>query len=162
MSALFVVEFPSEEQAESAREILLAMRQEYPIEQRDAVIAVRGDNGAIKLNRLFCPVAVGIPTAVPWEALIGLLLLPPTGGDARGALRALGLGDDFLKSAARTLRSGNASLLLLIRGKEADKVQAALRGVGGPVLRGTFDETKAGALSAVLAGIPRSSGKNDG
>jgi uncharacterized membrane protein len=138
------------------------MRQEYPIEQSDAVIAVRGDNGAMKLNRLFCPVAGGNSSEVPWEALIGVLLLAPLSGSARGALRALGLGDHFITRAARTLRSGNASFLLLIRGAEADKVRATLRRVGGPVLRGAFDETKAGTLPGVLAGIPRSSGKNAG
>jgi uncharacterized membrane protein len=93
---------------------------------------------------------------VPWETLIGLLLLPPKGrDDARGVLWDLGLGDDFLKNAARTLRSGNASLLLLVRGSEADKVMAALRGVAGPVLHTAFDETKEAALRAALAGARR-------
>ena len=96
---------------------------------------------------------------MPWEALIGALLLALPSGPARDALRGLGLGDDFVTRAARTLRSGNASLLLLIRGAEADKVLAVLRGVGGAVLRGTFDETKQDALRAALTGDREFSGK---
>ena len=159
MSDLFVVEFPSEEQAESARSILLAMRREFPIEQRDAVIAVRDDKSAIKLNRLFHPTAGGGTSEVPWEALIAALLLARLGGRARDSLRDLGFGDDFVTRAARTLRSGNAALLLLIRAAATDKVRTALRGVGGPVLRTTFDEAKQDALRAALAGAGESSGK---
>lgn len=162
MSDLFVVEFPSEEQAESARSILLAMRREYPIEQRDAVIAVHDNNGAIKLNRLFHPTAGGGASEGPWEALIAALLLAPPGGHARDALRGLGFGDDFVTRAARTLRSGNAVLLLLIRAATTGEVRTALRRVGGPVLHTTFDETKEDTLRAALAGAGESSGKTAG
>jgi uncharacterized membrane protein len=56
-----------------------------------------------------------------------------------------------MKQAARTLQSGNAALFLLIRKMTTDKVLAALRGVGGTVLRSSFDETKEEALQAALA-----------
>jgi uncharacterized membrane protein len=34
-----------------------------------------------------------------------------------------------------------------------DKVVAALRGVGGPAMRSSFDDTKEDALRAALAGV---------
>ena len=57
-----------------------------------------------------------------------------------------------MKQAARTLQSGNAALFLLNRKMTTDKVFAALRGVGGTVLRSSFDETREEALRAALAG----------
>ena len=59
MSDLLVIEFPSEEKAEGVREMLLAMQKEYLIELGDAVIAVKEENGRVKLNQLFQPVARG-------------------------------------------------------------------------------------------------------
>ena len=69
----------------------------------------------------------------------------------RGRLTDLGINDDFMRRAGRTLQSGNAALFLLIRKMTTDKVLAALRGAGGAVLRCSFDETKEKALQAALA-----------
>jgi uncharacterized membrane protein len=159
MSDLLVIEFPSEEKAEGVREMLLAMQKEYLIELGDAVIAVKEENGRVKLNQLFQPVARGAVSGALWGSLIGLLFMMPLAGAALGAasgalggkLADLGINDDFMKQAARTLQSGNAALFLLIRKMTTDKVLAALRGVGGSVLRSPFDETKEEALRAALA-----------
>lgn len=82
-------------------------------------------------------------------------LADPAIGAASGALSGrlteLGLSDEFTRQAARTLQSGNAALFLLIRNMTTDKVLAALHGVGGMVLRSSFDETKKDTLHAALA-----------
>lgn len=155
MADLLLVEFSSEEKAESAPEILLAMQKEYRVEQGDAVIAVRDKNGRVKLNRLFRPEKRSASPGIAWEALIGLLFLSPPGNAARDALRDVGLGDDFVTRAARTLRSGNAALFLLLRATTSDKVVAALRASAGAVLRAPFDETKQEALQVAFAGARR-------
>ena len=95
-----------------------------------------------------------------WGSLIGLLFLNPLAGAALGAaggalggkLTDLGINNDFMREAAKTLQSGNAALFLLIRKMTTDKVLSELRGVGGTVLRSSFDETKEEALQAALAG----------
>jgi len=58
-----------------------------------------------------------------------------------------------MRQAARTLQSGNAALFLLIRKMTTDKMLAALRGVGGTVMRSSFDETKEEALREALADV---------
>ena len=159
VSDLLVIEFPSEEKAEGVREMLLAMQKEYLIELGDAVIAVKEAGGRVKLNQLFQPVARGAVSGALWGSLIGLLFMMPLAGAAIGAasgalggkLADLGINDDFMRQAARTLQSGNAALFLLIRKMTTDKVLAALRGVGGTVMRSSFDETKEEALRAALA-----------
>ena len=160
LSDLLVIEFPNEEKAEGVREMLLAMQREYLIELGDAVIAVKQPNGGVKLNQLFHPTAAGAVSGAFWGTLIGFIFLMPlvgtalgaAGGALGGALSDVGIDDNFMKEAAQTLQSGNAALFLLIRKMTTDKVLAALQGVGGTVLRSSFDETKEEALQAALAG----------
>ena len=52
MSDLVFIAFDSEQKAEEVREKVLAMQKEYLIELGDAVVAVKDDNGRIKLNQL--------------------------------------------------------------------------------------------------------------
>jgi uncharacterized membrane protein len=157
VSDLLVIEFSSEVKAYGVREILLAMRKEYLIDPGDAVVVVRDPNGRIKLNQLLQPVKQGALSGTFWASLIGLLFLNPLagGGTASGALGGkltdLGINDDFMREAARTLQSGNAVLFLLIRKMTTDKVLSELRRVRGTVLRISFDETKEEVLQAALA-----------
>ena len=159
MSDLLVIEFPSEAKAEGVRETLLAMQKEYLIELGDAVVAVKEANGRVKLNQLFQPVAHGAVSGALWGSLIGLLFMMPLAGAALGAasgalsgkLADLGINDEFMRQAARTLQSGNAALFLLIRKMTTDKVLADLQGVGGTVISTSFDHAKEDALKAALA-----------
>src|SRR6266853_1198689 len=135
------------------------MQQEYLIELGDAVIAVKQPNGGVKLNQLFHPTAAGAVTGAFWGTLIGMIFLMPlvgtalaAGGALGGALTDVGIDDNFMKEAAQTLQSGNAALFLLIRKMTTDKVLAALQGVGGTVMRTSFDHTKEDALRQALAG----------
>src|SRR5208337_3296943 len=138
MSDLVVIEFPSEAKAEEVRQKLLGMQKEYLIELGDAVIAVKQPNGHVKLNQLVNTTAVGA-----------------AGGAASGAiggkLTNLGIDDKFMKEVGASLQSGNAALFLLIRKMTTDKVLEDLKGVGGKVLRTSFDHTKEDELRSALA-----------
>ena len=159
MSDLVVVEFPTEQKAEEIRNKLLEMQKEYLIELDDAVIAVKQPNGRVKLNQLFHPTAAGAAGGALWGTLIGMLFLMPLAGTALGAaagalggaLTDAGIEDGFMKDVAQSLQSGNAALFLLIRKMTADKVLAVLQGVGGTVMRTSFDHTKEEALRQALA-----------
>ena len=160
MSDLLVIAFPTEAQAEEVRAKLLGLQREYLIELGDAVVAVKGADGQVKLNQIFQPVAAGAASGALWGSLIGLVLLMPLVGAAIGAasgalggkLTDLGINDNFMKDAAKTLESGHAALFLLIRKMTTDKVLAELQGTGGTILRSSFDETKEEALREALAG----------
>jgi uncharacterized membrane protein len=160
MSDLVVIEFPSEAKAEEVRDKLLDMQNDYLIELEDAVIAIKKPNGRIKLNQLFHPAAAGAAYGSLWGLLVGMIFLMPlagvvlgtASGAIGGALTDVGINDQFMKDVASTLQSGNAALFLLIRKVTADKVLADLKGVGGKVLRTSFDQTKENALREALAG----------
>lgn len=159
MADLAVIAFPSEAKAEEVRQKLLDMEKEYLIELDDAVIAIKQPNGHVKLNQLFHPTAVGTAGGALWGTLIGMLFLMPLAGTALGAaagalggaLADVGINDGFMKDAAQTLQAGDAALFLLIRKMTTDKVLADLKGVGGTVLRTSFDHTKEEALREALA-----------
>jgi uncharacterized membrane protein len=159
MSDLVVIEFPSEEKAEEVRQKLLAMQKEYLIELGDAVIAVKQPNNHVKLNQLFSTTAVGAASGAFWGTLIGFLFMMPLVGTALGAasgalsgkLTDFGINDDFMKEVAASLQAGNAALFLLIKKMTTDKVLDDLKGVGGKVMRTSYDHEKEEELRAALA-----------
>jgi uncharacterized membrane protein len=158
MSDLVVIEFPSEGKAEEIRQRLLDM-QDSLIDLGDAVIAVKQPNGRIKLNQLLDPTARSAAFGTICGALIGMIFQMPFAGAAlgaasgalAGALTDVGISDQFVKDVASSLHSENAALFLLIRHMTTDKILAELKGVGGKVMRTSFDHTKEEALRAALA-----------
>jgi uncharacterized membrane protein len=160
MSDLVFIAFDSEQKAEEVREKVLAMQKEYLIELGDAVVAVKDANGRIKLNQLINTTATGAISGAFWGTLIGLIFLNPllgmgigaASGALGGKLTDVGINDEFMKNAAGALKPGTAGLFLLVRKMTTDKVLADLKGVGGTVIRTSFDETKEAALRDALAG----------
>jgi uncharacterized membrane protein len=158
MSDVVVVEFPTEAKAEEVRQKLLDMQREYLIELEDAVVAIKQPSGRIKLNQLFHPTVAGAAYGSMWGLIVGLIFLMPVAGAAigaasgaiGGALSDVGIDEQFIQEVAATLASGSAALFLLIRKVTTDKVLAELRGVGGKILRTSFDETRENVLREAL------------
>jgi len=167
MSDLVFIAFPSEQKAEEVRDKVLAMQKDYLIELGDAVVAVKDANGRIKLNQLMNTTAAGALSGALWGTLIGLIFLNPLLGTALGAgagalsgkLTDVGINDNFMKDAAGALQPNTAGLFLLVRKMTTDKVLADLKGVGGTVVRTSFDETKEAALREALAGCAEAEAK---
>jgi uncharacterized membrane protein len=160
MNDLLAIAFSSEAKAEEVREKLLAMQKEYLVELGDAVVVSRKEDGSLKLNQLVNTTAAGGMTGAFWGALIGLIFMNPlvgaamgaAGGALSGALTDFGIDDKFMKDAAEVLPPGGAALFLLVRKMTTDKVLDKLRGVGGTVLRTSFEKSQDEAIRAALAG----------
>jgi uncharacterized membrane protein len=142
MSDLIAIVYPSEQAAEAVRAKLFEMQKEYLIEIGDAVIAVKSADGAVKLNQLFNTTAVGAVSGGFWGMLIGAL---------SGALTDFGIEDNFMKTLAESVQPGNAVLFVLIRKMTADKVLDGIKGLGGVVLRTSFDHDNEQKLRDALA-----------
>ena len=163
MSDLVVIAFPSEAKAEEVRQKVLELQKEYLIELGDAAIAVKQPDGSVRLNQLMSTTAAGAASGALWGTLIGLIFLVPIAGAALGAasgalggwLTDVGVNDNFMKEVAASLEPGNAALFLLIRKLTTDKVLEDLKGVGGKVMRTSFDHTKEEALRAALAEVSK-------
>jgi len=70
MSDLVFIAFENEKKAEEVRDKILGMQKEYLIEVSDAVIAIRDENGRVKLNQLMHPAAAGAVSGAFWGMLI--------------------------------------------------------------------------------------------
>ncbi|HYA80913.1 MAG TPA: DUF1269 domain-containing protein [Methylocystis sp.] len=159
MSDLVVVVYPTEAKAEEMRQKLLQLQKEYLIELSDAAIAVKQEDGNIKLNQLFNTTAAGAATGGLWGLLIGLVFLNPllgvalgaASGAISGALTDYGVNNEFMKQLSESLQPGNAALFLLIRKVTGDKVLEAVKGSGGTVLKTSLDDSKEKALRDALA-----------
>jgi uncharacterized membrane protein len=121
---------------EEVREKVLALQKEYLIELGDAVIAVKGDKGRVKLNQMMNLTAAGALSGAFWGMLIGVIFLMPLVGAALGAasgalggaLSDTGINNDFMKDAAAALTPRGAGPFRLIRKMTTDNVLADLRG----------------------------------
>jgi len=159
MADLIMIAYDREETAEAARKRLLELQKEYLIELGDAVVAVRQDDGSVKLNQLINTTAMGAASGGMWGALIGLLFLNPLLGAALGAgagalsgrLTDIGIDDKFIKQAAEALTPGHAALCVLVRKVTADKVLPAMAVFGGTVLRTNLTAEQEAKLQQALS-----------
>jgi uncharacterized membrane protein len=162
MNDLLVIAFPSEQKAEEVRLKLFELQKEYLIELGDAVVAVKHEDGTIKLNQMINTTAAGAASGAFWGLLVGMLFALPLVGAAIGAasgalggsLADFGINDDFMREVAEAVPPGGAALFLLVKKITTDKVLADLRGIGGTVLRTSFDKSQEDAIKAALAGKP--------
>ena len=159
MSDLVFIAFDSEKKAEEVRDKVLEMSKEYVIDIGDAVIVTRDEKGRVKLNQFMHPAAGGAVSGAFWGMLIGWLFAMPLAGAAFGAaggalgasLVDVGINDqDMKRQANEALKPGAAGLFLLIRKMTTDKVLEDLKGVGGTVIKTSFDHAKEEALKEAL------------
>jgi uncharacterized membrane protein len=158
MSDLVVVGYDNEFKAEEVRLKLLKMQKEYLVDLEDAVVAVKKDNGSVKLNQMFHLTATGAVGGGFWGLLIGALFLNPLLGAAvgagagalSGALSDVGINDDFMRELAAALKPGGSALFVLIRKMTPDKVLEEMKGTGGKVLKTSLSHEDESKLQAAL------------
>ncbi|MFA5955919.1 DUF1269 domain-containing protein [Hyphomicrobium sp.] len=159
MSDLIVIVYPTEAKAEEMRTKLFELQKQYLIEIKDAVIAVKHEDGKVKLNQLINTTAAGALSGGFWGTLVGMIFLMPLLGAAvgaasgalGGALADYGINDDFMKDLSSSLQPGSAALFVEIKKMTEDKVFEAISGTGGVVLKTSLDNTKEQALRDAIA-----------
>src|SRR4051794_41959856 len=87
MSNLVAVAYPDETTAREVAQTLMDLQKEHSIELEDLAIAVRQDDGKIKLHQTFKPAASGATGGALWGGLIGLIFFMPLLGAAIGGGR---------------------------------------------------------------------------
>lgn len=143
MSELIAIGYGDKYRAEEVRLALLKLQHDHLVDLEDAVVAVRENDGNVKLNQIHHVTRAGIIGGAFWGLLVGLLFMTPLLGAAAGAatggiltaLADVGIDDKFMKELAASLAPGASVLFVLIRRANPDMVVEAIRPYGGRVLR---------------------------
>jgi uncharacterized membrane protein len=158
MSELIVIGYDDKFKAEEVRLALLRMQRDYLVDLEDAVVAVKSENGKVKLHQIHHLVGTGAIGGGFWGLLIGLLFLSPflgaavgaAAGAVVGALSDVGIDDAFMKRLGATLTPGSSALFVLVRKATPDKVVDEVKQFGGTVLRTSLTKEDEAALQSAL------------
>ena len=134
-SKLIAIAFNDPFMAEDVRLQLIRLQEEHLIALEDAVVAVRKEDGNVRLNQAINLTTAGAVGGGFWGTLIGLLFMSPLIGMAAGAatgavtgaLSDVGINDQFMKNLASTLKPGSSALFVLVRNATLDKVMERLQ-----------------------------------
>ena len=159
MSTLVIIEYDDQFKAEEVRLTLMKMQKDYLIDLADAVVAVKDQNGKVRLHQAVNLTAAGGVSGGFWGTLIGLMFLNPllgmavgaAAGAVSGALTDVGINDQFMKELAETMKPGSSTLFVLVRKATPDKVLEELQGTGGKVLRTSLSHEDEAKLQAALS-----------
>jgi len=163
MSTLVVVGYDDMFKAEEVRLKLMKMQKDYLIDLGDAVVAVKDQEGKVKLHQAVNMTAAGAVSGGFWGTLIGLIFLNPliglavgaTTGAVSGALTDLGIDDKFMKDLAATLKPGSSALFVLVQKATPDKVLDELSGTGGTMLKSSLSHDDEAKLQTALNAVKK-------
>ncbi len=168
MAELVVVGFEDPNEADRALTELARLQKEYLIDLEDAVVAIRGPDGKLRLKQSVDLVGVGAASGSLWGAmwgsLVGILFMNPLIGLATGAALGAGAGalsgsladygidDEFIRSIGDTLQPNTSALFVLLRKVQPEKVLEEMKGFRGRVLRSSLSPEQEARLQAALSG----------
>jgi uncharacterized membrane protein len=158
MSTLVVIEYDDPFKAEEIRLSLMKMQKDYLIDLDDAVVAVKNQNGKVRLHQAVNLTTAGAMRGGFWGALIGLIFLNPllglamgaAAGAVAGALTDVGINDKFMKDLAAAMKPGSSTLFVLVRKATPERVLDELKGTGGTLLRTSLSHEDESKLQAAL------------
>jgi uncharacterized membrane protein len=158
MSTLVAIGYDDIHKAQEVRLTLAKLQREYLIDMEDAVVAVKDQEGKIKLHQAVNLTAAGAVSGGFWGSLIGLLFLNPllgaavgaSAGAVSGAMTDLGIDNDFMKRLAEGLQPGSSVLFVLVRKATPDKVVDEIKQYGGTVLQTSLSHEDEEKLQTAL------------
>lgn len=136
MSSLVVLAFDDEKGAEQMREKMYDFQKRELITLDDAAVAVRKENGHVKVKQAHSLVGSGALGGSFWGLLIGMIFWMPWLGMAigtvtgalSGKLADIGIDDEFIEEVSETVEPGSSALFLLARDANVDRIAEELEG----------------------------------
>ncbi|MDS0295267.1 DUF1269 domain-containing protein [Halogeometricum luteum] len=143
MSSLIVLAFEDETGAEEMRERMHDLQKRQLITLQDAAVAVRKENGHVKVKQAHSLVGAGALGGSFWGLLIGVIFWMPWLGMAIGAatgalsgkLSDTGIDDDFIEEVADTVEPGTSALFLLASDARLERIEEELEGTQFTILQ---------------------------
>jgi uncharacterized membrane protein len=168
MAELVVVGFDEPNEADHVLTELARLQKEYLIDLEDAVIAIRGSDGKLRLKQSVDLVGLGAAGGglwgAMWGALVGLLFVNPLvglvaggalgagAGALSGSLADYGINDDFIRQIGETLPPNSSALFVLVRKVQPEKVLSELSRFRGRLIRSSLSPEQESRLQAALSG----------
>ena len=161
MATFVAIQYDAPEKAEEVRKVLAKLGRDYLIDLEDAVVAVKDENGKIRLHQPINLTAAGAMSGGLWGSLIGLLFLNPLLGAAvgagagavSGALTDIGINNKFISDLAAGLQPNTSALFLLVRKATPDKVIPEIKQYGGKILQTSLSHEDEVKLQAALSEV---------
>ena len=158
MSQMVVFAFKDEKGAEEMRDELKALQKQQLITLSDAAVAVRKQDGKVKIKQATSLVGVGALGGAFWGMFIGLLFFMPwlglaigaASGALGGALSDTGVDDKFIKEVGNTIEPGQSALFLLVEDWTEDKVLDELTKFDAKVLQTSLSKEDEAKLKAAF------------
>ncbi|MBI5104286.1 MAG: DUF1269 domain-containing protein [Solirubrobacterales bacterium] len=159
MSNLIAIAYPDEATAHEVGATLRQLQKEHSIQLDDMVVAVRRDDGKLKLKQSVSTTGAGAAGGALWGGLIGLIFLMPlmgmaigaAAGAAGGAMTDYGIDDKFMKELGDKMQPGGAALFVLVRESTPDKVLPRISQYGGEVVHTSLSTETEEALQEALS-----------
>ncbi len=158
MSQMVVFAFKDEKGAEQMRDELGGLQKQQLITLSDAAVAVRRQDGKVKVKQATSLVGIGALGGAFWGMFIGLLFWMPwlglaigaASGALGGALSDTGLDDRFIKEVSNTIEPGQSALFLLVEDWTEDKVLDGLAQFDAKVLQTSLSRDDEAKLKAAF------------
>jgi uncharacterized membrane protein len=129
----------------------------------DVALVVRRPDGSFTIDREPFPIATNLAVCTAVGFLTGLALAAPFSGAACGALlgcvgsataTAVGIDPGFIRKVERLMQPGTSALFVLDDGGDMELILAAIRGLGGTVLKTNVNLDRARLIQSTLASSP--------
>ena len=158
MSQLVVFAFKDEKGAEQMRDELGRLQKLQLIQLSDAAVAIRKQDGKVKVKQAVSLVGAGALGGAFWGMFIGLLFWMPwlglaigaASGALGGALSDTGVDDKFIKEVAGTIEPGQSALFLMVESWTEDKVMDELVKFDAQVLQTSLSKDDEAKLRAAF------------
>ena len=167
MSELIAVAFDKPHKAEEARLDILKVEDKDLADLEEAVVLVVDSDGKFRFRHsehFTVPLALGGGFV---GVLAGLILINPliaaigglTGaawGAVLGALKEIGIEEDFMKDLSRNLKPGASALFVVARRGRPEKIVDALKPYKGRILQTSLSHQDEARLKAALEKVNES------
>ena len=161
MADLIVVSFDDEFKAEQVRLDLMRMQHDHLIDLEEAAVVVHKAGGGVRLHHNQHLTVPGLLSGGFVGTLAGLMLFNPVltvfgmvagaaVGAVVGALKDVGIHDDFMKEIASHLKPGTSALFILAKKARPEKIVQELKAYGGKILQTSLSHNDETRLRAAL------------
>lgn len=159
MNNLVVLAFEDEAGAQQTLKEVELLQKQNLIKVEDAAVAVRHQNGKVKVKQAASLAGAGALGGAFWGLLFGLLFFVPFLGMAVGAatgalfgkMADYGINDDFIREVSEAIQPGNSAIFLLTREAKVDKVVERLKPLGGKIIHTSLSKEEEARLQEAFA-----------